>query len=345
MSKTIQSCVQTTNPIAVELTRGGIVECSHRASIAIVDGNGDVVRHHGNVESPIFPRSAVKILQAMPMVESGAADAFKLTPQEIALTCASHIGEKQHAHTAECILHKIGLGEPDLECGCHRPTSLPRHEAMIRDNETLTQLHNNCSGKHAGMLALAQQKGWDSKGYVEQTHPVQQSILGTMEMMFGCDMSHAPVDVDGCSAPAWAVPLKNMAYAFAQVADPSRLPTEKEHAVCTLRDAVTANPYYIAGTKKFDTTVMQALGDKAFIKVGAMAVHGIALPEYGLGIAIKVDSGFSQASETIAINLMHQIGVLDGISDDAMDTLKPYLEPQLKNCRDIPFGSVRFALD
>ena len=344
MTKTIQSCVQSTNPIAVSLTRGGIVECSHRASVAIVDGTGAVVRHHGNVESPIFPRSAVKILQAMPMVESGAVEDFKLTPEEIAITCASHNGEKQHAHTSACILSKIGLGEPDLECGCHRPTYMKRHEQMVRDNEPLTQLHNNCSGKHAGMLALAKQKGWDTKGYVEQTHPVQQSIMGTMEMMFGCDMSHAPVDVDGCSAPAWAVPLKNMAYAFAQVADPSRLPTEKEHAVRTLRDTVMANPYYIAGTKRFDTTVMEALGNKAFIKVGAMAVHGIALPEYGLGVAIKVDSGLTQASETIAINIMQQIGVLDGIGDEAMAKLQPYLEPVLKNCRDIPFGTVRFAL-
>ena len=344
MTKTIQSGVQTNNPIAVELTRGGIVECTHRASVAIVDTAGKVVRHHGNVESPIFPRSAIKIFQAMPMVESGAADVFKLTPQELALTCASHNGEKKHAHTSECMLHKMGLGEPDLECGCHKSSYLERFEEMIRDGETLSQLHNNCSGKHAGMLALAKQKGWDIKGYVKQTHPVQQSILGNMEMMMGCDMSDAPVDVDGCSAPAWAVPLKNMAYAFAQVADPSRLPTEKEHAVRTLRDAVTANPYYVGGTKRFDTDVMDALGDKAFIKVGAMAVHGIALPEYGLGVAIKVDSGLTQASQTIAINIMEQIGVLDGISEGAQAKLDPYLEPVLKNHNGITFGSVRFKL-
>ena len=160
--QSIKSCVQSTNPIAVEMTRGGIAECTYRASVAVVDTAGKVVRHHGDIESPIYPRSAIKLLQATPMVESTAHDHYKLTPQEIAITCASHSGEAEHAHPAQCILHKVGLGEPDLQCGCQESSYKPYYKEMVAKGENFTQLHNNCSGKHSGMLALNQYKGWPS---------------------------------------------------------------------------------------------------------------------------------------------------------------------------------------
>ena len=340
----IHSCVQSNNPIAIELTRGGIAECTYRASVAIVDTTGKVVRHYGDIESPIYPRSAVKLLQATPMVESTAHEHYKLSPQEIAITCASHSGESEHAHTAQCILHKIGLDEPDLECGCQDTSYKPYYKEMIARNEPFTQLHNNCSGKHSGMLTLNQYRGWNNKGYIQQDHPVQQAILGTMEMMYGIDMSHAPVDVDGCSAPTWAVPLKNVAYAFAQIADPSVLPTEKEHAVRCLRDSVMEHPYYIGGTNRFDTVLMETLKGKIFAKSGADGVYTVALPDYGLGIAVKVDCGTALARTVITTNILEQIGVLDTLSPQDKMKLEKYRQPIMKNRRDIQFGTMNFVL-
>jgi L-asparaginase II len=328
------------NPLTVEVTRNGIVESRHRGSAAVADVSGRVQAAWGDIARPVYPRSAIKAVQALPLVETGAAAAAGFTDAEIALACASHGGEPVHAQTAAAMLAKLGLSEADLECGPHWPSHEASAHALARSGAAPTQLHNNCSGKHAGMLALARHLGAPTEGYTDPTHPVQQRILGAMEQICGVDLSRAAPGIDGCSAPNWPIPLENLAYGFARLGDPKDLPAERAEAAARIRRAAAAHPFNIAGSGRFCTEVMQILGVRAFVKTGAEGVFCAALPEFGLGVALKCDDGAGRAAEVMMAALLREIGVLEPAD---LEPMGPWLRPVLRNRRDRIVGEIRPA--
>ena len=328
----------TANPLVVEVTRGGMVESRHRAAVAIVDTQGTVVASWGDIERPVYGRSAIKPLQALPLVESGAADAFGLEPAEIALACASHNGEPRHVESVTAWLSRIGCSVADLECGRHLPYHTASAEALIRAGTAPTAAHNNCSGKHAGFLTTARHLGEPTKGYIRYEHPVQQRILGLLEQMAGLDLGEAPRGVDGCGIPVIGIPLGNTAMAMARLADPDRLPPARAAAARRILAAMTAEPFMVAGTGRFCTAVMEVAGAAVALKTGAEGVYAAALPTVGLGVALKVDDGAGRAAEVAMGCVLRHLKLL---SADQERALAAQLTPPIRNRVGLETGRVQ----
>lgn len=325
------------NPVLVEAWRGNIVESAHRGAFAVLDSHGGVRAALGDIDRPVFPRSAVKVMQALPLVASGAAERFGLSDAELALACASHNGEPAHVAAAEAMLAKAGLDAAALECGAHWPYREAFQRQMAAHGQTPTALHNNCSGKHSGFVCLAcdmhgREKGGESlrgflSGYVQPEHPVMREVSAALQAATGWDLAKSARGVDGCSIPAHALPLKNLALAFARVAGGVGLSPEHARAAKRLREAVARAPFFTSGTGKFDARVMTRFGERVYCKVGAEGVHCAALPERGLGIAIKMDDGnTSRACEVVLAALLQRLlpladadaAWLGGLSDQAL---------------------------
>ncbi len=289
----------TSNPILAEALRGGIVESFHRGALAVVDADGGVHTRIGDIERPVFPRSAVKVLQALPLVASGAADRWQLSDEELALACASHGGEPRHAQTAAAMLAKAGVDAAALECGTHWPYNDAALKALAAHGEGPSALHNNCSGKHAGFVCLgcwmAEQGGGERRGflrgYVKPDHPVMREVTAALQATTGYDLSRTAVGTDGCSIPTPAIPLRHLAHAFARVGTGIGLSPGHARAAQRLRAAVAKAPFMVAGSGRLDTRLMERLGERLFCKVGAEGMYCAALPELGLGVAIKMDDG------------------------------------------------------
>src|SRR5688572_19132567 len=269
------------NPVLVEVMRGDRVESRHRGAIVVADTDGASVFAVGNVDAPVFPRSAVKAMQALPLIETGAADAFGFGTRELALSQASHGGEPQHVAGVSAMLQAIGLGEADLECGAHMPSHAASARALIGEGREPGQLHNNCSGKHANFLAVARQLGVDHQGYIAARHPVQELVRAALESLTGATHDPAHCGIDGCSIPTYAVPLKALARGFARFASGEGLGSERGAAARRVYDAAVGAPYFIAGRGRFCTEAMQLLGGAALLKTGAEGVFCAAMP--GLG--------------------------------------------------------------
>ena len=304
----------TSNPILVEATRGGIVESAHRGAAAVIDTDGQVVLEIGDIERPVFPRSAVKVLQALPLVASGAADRFGLTDDELALACASHRGEAAHVRTAASMLAKAGLDATVLECGAHWPYHDASAHALAACGEPPGALHNNCSGKHAGFVCLGCLLAGVSdarafvRGYVARQHPVMREVEAAIEAATGWPLAAATVGTDGCSIPTYAIPLRHLAHAFARIGTGVGLSESHARAARRLRAAVAAAPFMVAGSGRFDTRVIERLGERVFCKGGAEGMQCAALPSRGLGIAIKIDDGnTSRASEAVMAALLARL--------------------------------------
>jgi L-asparaginase II len=300
----------TINPVLVEVTRGGIVESAHRGSIAVIDADGRAVLAIGDIDRPVFPRSAVKVLQALPLVESGAADRLGLTDDELALACASHGGEAAHVRAVVSMLARAGLDATVLECGAHWPYHDASARALAARGDHPSALHNNCSGKHAGFVCLGclLANGRDAReflrGYVAREHPVMREVSAAIETVTGWPLAGTAVGVEGCSIPTYAIPLRHLARAFARVGSGAGLREGHVRAAQRLRAAVAKAPFMVAGTGRFDTRVMERLGEHVFCKGGAEGMHCAALPRQGLGIAIKIDDGHSRASEVVMAALL-----------------------------------------
>ncbi len=315
-------------PLLVEVTRGAMVESRHRVSFAVCDVEGKVLLSGGPVEAPIYGRSAIKPLQALALVESGAAEAFGLSDAEVALACASHDGEPGHVEGVAAWLARIGLSEADLECGAHLPYHEPSMVALVESGARPSQLHNNCSGKHAGFLTLARHLGVPTEGYIEYGHPVQQRVLGALEGMTGLDLGAAPRGIDGCGIPVIGTPLGNLALAMARLADPSDQPEARQAAARRICHAMAAEPFMVAGSNRFCTKVMRLTGTKAVIKVGAEGVYCGALPDLGLGIALKAEDGGGRAAEQAMARLLLRLGALEGTEEALLSDL---VAPVLRN--------------
>jgi L-asparaginase II len=326
------------NPLLVEVTRGPIVESRHRGAVAVVDHTGAVRASWGDINAAIYPRSAIKSLQAIPLVESGAAARLQLSDAELALACSSHNGEPAHVAAAAAVLARLGLSESDLECGAHWPSHQGSAHALAAAGATPTQLHNNCSGKHAGMLAVAQALGAPTSGYVEREHPVQRQIRQVLEAMTGCALHDAPVERDGCSVPTWAIPLHGLALAFARLGSPASLPEARRLACERIRRAVMAAPFMVAGTGRYDTRLMEALHPRVFAKTGAEGVFCAAVPELGVGIALKCDDGSARGAEMMLSSVLDTLGVI-GTAD--RERLGDLLVVPIVNWRGYQTGSIR----
>ena len=287
------------NPVTVEATRGNLVESRHRGSVAVVDGDGGLVFSQGDVEAGVFPRSACKAMQALPLVESGAADAYGFGDKELALACSSHNGEDEHVAVAASMLARAGRDVETLECGGHWSSSQKVLIHQARTMEKPTALHNNCSGKHSGFVCTCVHQGVDPKGYVGYDHPLQREIRATMESLTGAVLGHDNCGTDGCSIPTYAVPLKGLAHGFARMATGNGLEPLRAKASRRLFDACMAEPFYVAGTGRFCTKLMQLAPGHIFAKTGAEGVFCAAIPDQGISIAVKCDDGHARAAESM----------------------------------------------
>ncbi len=295
------------NPILIEVTRGPLVESWHRGAIAVSDSEGLLALKVGNVSEPIYPRSAIKALQALPLIESGAADHFGYGPREIALACASHIGTEMHTTLADEMLHRAGLSETALGCGAHVPLGAAAAKELYKSGHEPNQLHNNCSGKHAGMLATAIHLGESTSGYWKPDHPVQRRVLHAIEDMCGERLGPDVEGIDGCSVPNWAMPLSVMARMFARLVTGDGLAPQRRQAIQRILGACWEHPELIAGPRRTDTVVLQKLPERVFIKTGAEGVYCGAFPKLGLGFALKIDDGAKRAASGTAMALIEQI--------------------------------------
>lgn len=289
----------------VELWRGGRVESRHAGHAVVCDGTGAVVAAWGDPWAPIYPRSACKMLQALPLVESGAAAG--LGDDLLALACASHQGADMHTARVARWLADMGLGEGDLRCGCHPPSDRAAAEALIRANSVPSQLHNNCSGKHAGFLALARHLAAGPE-YLELDHPVQRAVRAAIEEATGAPSpGHG---IDGCSAPNWAVRLDGLARAMAAFAVAGKSGGVRAQAMVRLAGAMAAHPALVAGEGRACTALMRACGNGVAVKTGAEGVFVAILPGPGLGLALKIADGATRAAEVALAALLVRLGAL-----------------------------------
>lgn len=326
------------NPVLVEVTRGQMIESRHRGAIAVVDADGRDVFTVGDIMRPVFPRSAIKSIQALPLVESGAADAYGFGNAELALACASHSGEPEHARQAGLMLEKAGLDEQALECGAHWPTRQEAALALARTTAMPSPLHNNCSGKHAGFLCTCRHLGIDHRGYVGIGHPAQEAVRDAMEAVTGAIHSVDVCGTDGCSIPTYAVPLRNLAQGFARMATGAGLQHERAKAARRIFAACMAEPFNVAGTDRLDTRVMQAASGRIMLKVGAEGVYCAAIPELGLGLAMKCDDGAVRAVEIMVTAVLAR---LLPAGDDLSAVLLDMANPVMKNWNGIEVSTSR----
>src|SRR5215467_14497601 len=322
------------NPVLVEVIRGPLIESRHRGAVAVSDAEGQSIFTLGDVAAPVFPRSAVKALQAVPLIERGAADRFDLDDEELALACASHSGEAAHVAGVERMLAKAGLLPSDLRCGVHWPIAQAAAAAVARSGAP-SALHNNCSGKHAGFLCVARAIGVEPADYWRPEHPVQRAVRGVIEDFTGASLAETCCAIDGCSVPTWAVPLRNLAHGFAKFGTGRGVSAERTRAAARLRQACAAAPWFVAGTGRFCTEVMQLFGQRVFVKTGAEGVYCAALPEPGLGIAVKCDDGASRAAQAIMAAVIVRFLSLTASERAATERL---IEPPLRNWNGFEVG-------
>lgn len=320
----------------VELWRGGLLESTHLGHGVLVDDTGQIVEAWGDPGRIIFPRSSCKMIQALPLLETGAADAVGLTPAHLALSCASHQGAALHVNMARDWLTGLGLGEPDLRCGSHEPYDKPERDRLICDHEGPCQLHNNCSGKHSGFLTVTRHLKAGPE-YVELDHPLQKAIRAATEEVTG--ETAAGYGIDGCSAPNFAMSIAGLARGMAAFAKARDGGNARESAMHRLREAMAAHPDLVAGEGRACTELMRAMGGKVSIKTGAEAVFVAMIPEKKLGLALKIEDGNSRASEAALVGILTKLGVLDAADPMAQKRLPA---PQM-NCRGLRTGELRLS--
>ena len=327
-------------PLAIECTRGPAVESLHLVDAAVVDAAGRLVQGWGETEAVVYPRSAIKSVQVLPLLESGAAERYAVSDAEIALACSSHNGQPEHVAAVRGWLARAGLGEDDLECGPHLPYHTPSAQACVRAGDGGRAVHNMCSGKHTAFLVTARALGEPTRGYIGRDHPVQRRVAAAIADLSGHDLARAPWATDGCSIPTIGLPLAALARAAANIADPAGLAGERQAAIARVRRAVARNPFMVAGDGRACTRIIEAAGARTLVKFGAEGVFFAALYESGLGLALKVRDGATRAADAAIAAMLDRLGVL-GESD--RDALADMLEKPLRNWAGRLVGAVRPA--
>ncbi len=319
-----------------KILRGKFIESMHVVYAVVVNSKGQIVKNWGDPHYLTCVRSSLKPFQASTSVIEGATDAAGFTTEELALMCASHNGEDIHVKTAQGMLNKLGLNMSYYECGSHAPYDKNSNSELIKNTIEPTPLHNNCSGKHAGMLCLSKHLNVDPKGYTNREHPVQKAIIAQVKKY--SELDDFPLAIDGCSAPTPFLPLYNIALMFQKLAG-SNYPE-----LNVLYDAMTSNPYIIAGKNRFDTDFIEVMNGRAVTKVGGEAVRGLGIRKINgevLGIALKVLDGHQRCSPQAAIAILKE---MDLLSKDEMDALNKYSKTTLKNHRKLKVGSIEVEI-
>lgn len=311
--------------VLIKVSRGGHGESFHRGSIAVVDNRGNLLDHVGDPDFSTFPRSCAKPFQALPIVESGAADRFGFTAAELACMCGSLNGQDYQVQAVSSILTKIDLSEDHLQCGAHPPNHQATAKQLEEEGKKPRPIHNNCAGKHAAMLALCVYYGWPTETYPLPDHPVQQLILGKISEMTGVPKEEIKMGIDGCGVPAFALPLRQLAFAFAKLAivpqPEGKGIKDPDRPLHRLMKAVLDHPEMIAGDKRICTDVMRAAPRKVFAKGGAEGSYGLSLMERGVGIAIKIEDGNPRALNPVVVEVLRQYEILKG---ETLEMLQPY---------------------
>ena len=315
----------------VVVRRGDIVESVHRVHAAVVDGDGRVTASVGDPERVVFHRSAAKPFQAVPLVEDGVVERFGFTTEELALCCASHSGEPPHVEIARSILEKAGLQERDLECGPHPPFDEQAANRLIRAGEAPRPIHNNCSGKHAGMLALAKANGWPVRGYVCSEHPVQRRMITEVSRWTGVAEGDIGLGEDGCGVVCFATPVSRLASGFARLGGAEGPPRE-------IVRVMTTHPFLVAGTGRFGTALGMAAGDRLFGKTGAEGLFAVGAVDGSWGLAVKVEDGGKRAVSVAILHILSELGTLDGIESEELDRFRA---PPTISTRGVRVGDIR----
>lgn len=318
------------NPVLVNLWRGNAIESRHRGSVAVVQSDGQLIMSMGDVQHHAFPRSAIKFLQAIPFVESGAIEHYALTDKHVALSCASHNGEAVHVDLVSEWLTRIGCDSGNLECGA----TLPMHEEtkyeMLGQGEGPTRVHHNCSGKHLGLLSTCLHHGDEIENYRLYSHNANRRWFDVLESMSSTRVMQLPWGYDGCGIPCLALPLQRVALAMARFADAAGQSSERTDAIARIQSALTEHPYLVAGKDRLCTEFMHLVAPKVLVKVGAEGCYTACIPEQGLGIAIKMDDGQDRGARVALGAVLQSLGVIDG---NIVVELEQYLNPVLTNSR------------
>jgi L-asparaginase II len=321
----------------VLVNRGGLVESVHRVHAAVVDSTGRVLGAARDPSLVTFWRSCAKPFQVMPLLEDGGFDSVGWGDDQLALACASHGGEPEHVAIAKSMLHDLGLEEGDLACGAHEPLSARGQRLARESGERVTRLHNNCSGKHAAMLARAFTAGHPAAGYERRGHPVQNDALQTVSQWSGVEVQDIGCAVDGCGVEVYALPLEAMARAYARLA---RAAVAGEDVPARIVHAMRSRPFLVGGTDRFDSVLVEETGGRVLAKVGAEGVHTLAVVDAGIGLAVKAEDGAQRAQFPAVLRLLQHLGVL---ADDLPPRLADFLERPLRNTRGEIVGEVRPA--
>lgn len=321
----------------VEVTRGGQVESIHFGAVAVVNTTGELLFSAGDPNVFTFTRSTIKPFQALPFLRAGGPSRFSFNSREVALLCASHSGEKMHTDTALSMLHKAGCEEHHLRCGCHIPSHFAVEGKHPAPGEAFNQLHNNCSGKHAGFLAFCVQHGHSLDAYIDPAHPLQQAVRRILADVAGMAEADMPMGIDGCSAPNYALPLSRLAFSYARLAQGSRDPAYGVE-MGELFQAMTSHPEMVSGTGRSDLAFMQAAPGDWVAKIGAEGVQAVGIRSAGLGIAIKIADGNARALYPATAAVLMQLGLLPSV--DA-SPLAIWHQPSLKNLRGLRTGEIR----
>ncbi len=328
--------------LVVECSRGAAVESVHLVDAAIVDASGKLVEAWGDIERFVYPRSAIKSIQALPFLESGAADETGATDAEIALACASHNGQTAQVMAVRRWLARTGLGEASLECGGHLPHHTESAEDCIRRGEPGLPVFNMCSGKHSAFLVTAKTLGEETRNYIARDHPVQKRVTAAIQEMTGWDVARSPWAIDGCSIPTIGLPLHALARGAANIADASKQPPTRQVVISRIRAAIAAEPFMIAGDVRACSDIISAIGANAFVKFGAEGVFFAPLFSLGFGLALKVRDGATRAADTAIVSLLRHLRLLNTTAEEK---LAAYLETPLANWRGTPVGTVRAVFD
>jgi L-asparaginase II len=329
----------TVPPVAVLVRRGARVESQHRVAYAVADPDGRLVEAAGDVDREVFPRSAIKPLQALALVESGAADRFAVGERELALACASHSGEPEHVALVRSWLARLGLDSSALECAAHPPLHAPSAQRLAAAGRPPERVHNNCSGKHAGMITVARHLDAPIAGYSRADHPVQRLIADILRDMAGLAALPAPA-IDGCGVPTWPIPLGRLATALARFACPGGLPARRADACTRVRAAMLAHPHLVAGTERTCTEIM-TVAPHVLVKTGAEGVYAACLPKARLGLVLKVEDGAGRAAPVALLALLRALGAFDTRSAAA---LAGRMQAELRNHAGVVVGRIEPAV-
>jgi L-asparaginase II len=325
--------------IVAHVLRGDRIESVHHGHVAVVDATGRLQKTYGDPEVFTYTRSAMKPVQALPLVETGAADAFSFEQRDLALCCASHHAEREHVQRVAGMLDRIGLSAADLQCGAHPPYHQPTARGMAARGEEPTALHNNCSGNHVGMLAAAVRLGSPTQAYLDVAGPVQTHILDALCAVTGLPRAAVGLAVDGCSAPVFGIPLCALALLYARLANPETAPAAHQESLARIRDAMMAHPDMVGGTESFCTALMVAGRGALVSKAGAEGVYAVGLVGEGLGLAVKIADGNARAVGPVVCSALAQLG-----RPLEQGALADYAQPVLKNAAGTTVGSIRSTL-